>query len=289
MQRISLIVNLYTGRGRSFPSMLPGIEKCLATQYREIHIFYSVRKGDVTLLARKASHTSDVVVACGGDGTVNEALNGIMDTGVAFGILPFGTTNVFSHELGIGNDVHKACDVLLQKKVQNIDVGCANGRFFVLWCGVGIDAYVIQKVQPWLKKMLGPIAFDITILRKIFFLKPQRLRITLDDRQVFSGCFAVVTNTKLYGGRLVAPQAQLDDGLFNVLVIHKGHFMSLLRNYFGVSRKANPRFVDVGSFSARNIYVEAVTHALAQVDGEIMGPAPVDISIRKKALPLFVV
>ena len=76
--------------------------------------------------------------------------------------------------------------------------------------------------------------------------------------------------------------------MFNVLIVRKGDMFSLFRNYLGVSRKSHPRFVNVENFPARHVRIEAVTHALAQVDGEIMGPAPVDISIRSKVLPVLV-
>jgi diacylglycerol kinase family enzyme len=149
-------------------------------------------------------HGYDVVVAFGGDGTLNEVANGLADTDVPVSVLPGGSTNVVCRTLGIPNDVVDATEHLLalvdQWAPRKIDLGQADGRYFVFSCGVGIDATVVKRVDahPRLKSRAGPYYYTwaaISAFYRQYMVKPVRLRVEVDGGRQSEGITALAQNS----------------------------------------------------------------------------------------------
>ena len=289
MKSAVFIVNPVAGRRKNIQENIRVVEKKLRECFAFFHTVLTEKEGHATALAHEWSKKVDVILVGGGDGTVNEVVNGFLPEKKTLGIIPLGTTNVFAEELGVPFNIARACDVVLQGDTSLIDVGKANKRLFTMWCGVGLDAHIISKVPPALKKMIGPFAYELTAFREVLFYKPPKLSVSLDGAPSRTAYFAIITNTRLYGGKLLAPKAKIDDGLLNVILLYKSDLLYFFRNYLGVSKNKPPRFEDVGMFQARSVRIQAEHEAAsAQVDGAIFDQTPLAITIHRRVLNVFV-
>ena len=176
--------------------------------------------GDATTLAEKAiSDGMETIVAAGGDGTINEVINGIRDAPCRLGILPVGTVNVFAKELGLPCHDIKACwDVIARGTTQSVDLFRANERLFVQMAGAGLDAKAIAHTSKRLKRSLGWFGYvwkALTLLRQP--LPPIKI-VTTDGED--SGCSILIGNGRYYGGSIpLFSKASHQDGLLDVVIL----------------------------------------------------------------------
>ena len=167
----------------------------------------------------------DLLIAAGGDGTLNEVLHGLMNLSrraqPVLGVVPLGTANDFANGCGIPRDTEKALALCLEGAALPIDVGKANGHWFINAASVGFGAEVTATTSPELKRLLGPAAY--AVMGAILALNVHQYygRLTLPDREITgSGPVAIVGNGSQTGGSFqVAPRARIDDGLLDVLVV----------------------------------------------------------------------
>ncbi len=258
--------------------------------------------GDATKFARQAALASiDAVFAVGGDGTVNEVLNGVIDSSTALGVLPYGTANVWAKEMGLPlGDMATAARLQLNGELRCIDAGEARGtskeapfgpRAFALWCGIGFDAAITAAIEPQraLKRQLGAAMFWLVGVQTAFTFRGRRAQISVDgkkrNRRILLG---LASNVQLYGGIVrISPNAKLDDGLLD-LVIFRGTGWArtawhLLRVFFSWHLRAP----DVEHFRAREITIRG-DKLPVHVDAEPVGTTPVQIRIRPQSLRVLV-
>jgi len=247
------------------------------------------RPGHAQELARGlALEGVDTVVAAGGDGTVNEVVNGIVDFGVQLGILPVGTVNVFAMEMGIPADLRQASEIVLEGHVRELDVACANQRHFIQLAGVGFDAETVQATDLNFKKMVGPLSYVLAAMH-VAAQKPPQLHVVCDNRREIEGCFVLVGNGRFYGGPFeFFPEADMQDGKMDVCVFKKRTHFDLLRYFQGIMSGSHTRFDDVEYLKARRIVVTADRKVPFEVDGELQGGTPVIFTVKKKLLPVLV-
>lgn len=243
--------------------------------------------GHAIELARDAAANGyEYVVAAGGDGTVNEVVNGIARTQTALVVLPFGTGNVWVRELRLPLQPYDAAVALSTGNIVNLDLGQAGQRYFLLMAGVGFDAAVTSAVLPAAKRKLGLWAYLVQALVTARDVRGTRVRIELDGRTVKGRVLMIVIgNSRLYGGFLqITHHANLLDGLLDVAVI-KGedvrsaplHILSiLLRRYH-----LNP---DMEYYRARTVQISAVEPLAVQVDGDLIGMTPMTFQVAPGAL-----
>jgi YegS/Rv2252/BmrU family lipid kinase len=243
--------------------------------------------GHAIELARDAATAGyDLVVAAGGDGTVNEVVNGIAGTRTALAALPIGTGNVWVRETKLPLRPEAAAAALLDGAPYALDLGQAGSRYFLLMAGVGFDASVTRTVRPELKRRLGIMAYLVQALTIARDVRGTRVRIMLDGRPVKGHVLMVVIgNSRLYGGYLqITHHASLTDGLLDVAVI-KGqnarsaplHLLSFLlrRHHF------NP---DLAYYRACEISVSGSVPLDVQVDGDLIGVTPMTFRVVPGAL-----
>jgi diacylglycerol kinase family enzyme len=201
----------------------------LLGQHHRLEVAETYRRGHATRLARNAAREGmDVVVVAAGDGTLNEAADGLIGTNTALAPLPGGSTNVFARTLGIPNSIMPATDQLVASldagSIRRIGVGAANGRHFLFHLGCGYDAEVIEQVErrPWVKRWLAHPVFAVaavtTFFRGFDRERPAYQVLDGDGAVIDDGFFAIVSNTKPYaffGPRplLVTNDAGLDRAL----------------------------------------------------------------------------
>jgi len=178
-------------------------------------------------MARKAAEQGyDVVCAMGGDGTVNEVINGIAGTGAALAVIPAGTGNDFAGALGVPKgDVAAACRILARGHLRPMDLCRVNDRYFASSFGAGFDARVTKAANERFKRLGGIWTYIFAVMSVIWSFRPGRMRIVADGREISkSPLLVAVTNWKSYGGGMyICPGAEIDDGLFDVCIVDNVH------------------------------------------------------------------
>ncbi len=230
-----------------------------------------------------------VIVAAGGDGTINEVVNGIAGADVVFGILPVGTMNVFATELGIPqNNLAKAWEVIASGTIREVDLPKANEEYFVQLAGVGLDAAVVQRTTPDSKKSLGPISYLLT-LAQVAAGTPPSVHVEPAEGPAREGSFVLVGNGRLYGGPFVLfKDARLDDGLLDVLVFQNQSHWDLLRYVQAIAFGTHPDLSDVEYFQTRSLRLMSRDHVPVEIDGELTGTLPYEFGFSKRKLKVLV-
>jgi diacylglycerol kinase (ATP) len=257
--------------------------------------------GDARRLAGEAvAEGFETVVAAGGDGTVNEVLNGLGDAPLGFerarlGILPLGTVNVFARELGIPSRLMASWEAIRRGRETQIDLprvsftnnGSVQNRYFAQLAGAGLDARAVELVAWELKKRIGPIAYVIAGL--------QALRGTASKIQVTAGSYkatgglVLIGNGRLYGGPFrVFPRADLRDGLLDVCVFPRVNWFTLARCGPQLLLRGSLPASAVSVFQAKSIELTADTRTPTEIDGEFLGQLPAEFSLAPTKLKVVV-
>ncbi len=243
--------------------------------------------GDGTRLAQMAAASNyDVVVAAGGDGTINEVINGLVGSKTALATLPLGTMNVWARELGLPLQPRAAALALLDWKVRAIDLGRAGDRYFLLMAGIGLDAAVTAGVQPAVKRRLGAMAYVLRALELILRARGTRTRLLIDNRRVNGRVLMVVVgNSQLYGGLVkITHRASIDDGLLDVCVIKGNGLGSVLQHSLAILRRRYSTDPEIEYYRARTVQVTARSALPVQVDGDTIGYTPMTFAVAQGAL-----
>lgn len=263
-----------------------------------VEIAQTTRAGDAMRFARDAAAEKlDVLIAVGGDGTVNEVANGLVDSAAALGVLPSGTANVWAKEMGLPlGDLETAARRLADAEIRSIDVGEVRGptiepRVFVLWSGVGLDALITSDIEPQreMKRRLGALMFWLVGIRDAWSYRGKRATLIAGDKRMRRRIIlALAANAQLYGGIVrIAPNARVDDGKLDLIVLKGTGFWAtawhLIRVFFG----AHLRDPQVEIYSVPSITVEG-KNLRVHVDAEPIGFAPVEIRVRPRALRVLV-
>lgn len=280
----------------------PEVRDFLREQGLELSFAFTESVGHATDLARQAlAEGEKAIVAVGGDGTINEVVNGLVsgsggqiDPEVTLGILPFGTGSDLRRTLRIPRDYRAACRLLMNEEARALDLGemvwTYNGeerrRYFINFAGLGFDGEVVERVEREPKRLGGTILYLKTVLITLISYDNKNIHLTLDGEEsrmrvnsviVCNGCYAA-------GGMFIAPHASLDDGLFDVIVIGDIGKLEFLANVPRVYRGTHLKNRHVSSYRARQVRVETEERMLIQADGELAGQPPVTFSIVPRAL-----
>jgi len=223
MKRIAFIINPISGNKRlqEIKRTLPELVKTLldARQWSAT-ISYTAYASHATELAQQyAREGYEAVVACGGDGTVNEVACGLRDTSTAMGILPMGSGNGLARHLHIPMDLHKAIELLNHAHPASIDYGLANNRLFVCCCGAGLDAEVAERFAGC--KQRGFLTYIFSTVRLLFTYRPQTYQLLGDKINHTQRAFLITfANANQWGNNaLIAPRADVSDGLLDIAIM----------------------------------------------------------------------
>ncbi len=250
----------------------------------ELH--FSRSPGDALRLARElAAQGHPIVVAAGGDGTVNEAVNGLCQHNLAvhdpadrtaLGVLPAGTMNVFARELGLPGRLEACWELISRRNLREVDLWQANGQFFLQLAGVGLDAEIVRQTTWEMKRKFGPLSYVMTGLR-VLGKQPSPLRVLIEGRPPLHGSFVLVGNGRNYGGPVpVFRNARNDDGLLDLIIFHRQHAIEALQFISALTLTGYEQCDDLDYLQAREFRVECESEAAFQLDGEFAGHAPVE-------------
>lgn len=267
-KKILFVTNPFSG-AKSKENLSTTISKYLDGGIFDFEIVYTQYPTHATEISREAaSKQIYAVVAVGGDGTINEVAKGLVNTKTALGIIPFGSGNGFAYHIGIKRDIIAAIQAINQCHITPIDTGSANGRFFINVAGLGLDATVAYKTK--LNTKRGFLPYFINTLKESIGFKFLHLDIKTPHKE-WSGeyAMAVVANGSVYGYDFaVAPIAQLDDGLFDVLLVKKTY---IFKYFLLVPRMLNKTFhlsPLVEYFRVKEISIRNKSKGYFHVDGE---------------------
>jgi diacylglycerol kinase (ATP) len=295
-----LIVNPISGPWdvrREIPAILNHLEKhgWRTTLHR------TERPGEATTLARLAVDQGlDAVFVVGGDGTINEIINGLAESPVALGVLPGGTSNVWAKGLGLPTRSPRhllplvdAVQTLVPARSRRVDLGKANGRYFLQWTGLGLDAQVTYAMEPRTRRQrrLGALAYVVAGLTTAANMVGIRTRLTIDGKRIYRrSILIVISNSQLYGGGLVriATDARLDDGLLDVNVFAGTGFASAMRTVLGVITGLHVRDPRHSCYQGHTIHVETDKPMAVHVDGEPYEFTPLDCNVVPRALTVLI-
>jgi diacylglycerol kinase (ATP) len=253
---------------------------------RGCSIFATSRAGEAEALARHAAREGfEKIVAAGGDGTVNEVVNGLAGSEAALGLLPIGTMNVFATELGLpAHDLALCWDIIQGEYTRLVDLPSANGKFFVQLAGVGLDAQVVKETSLTLKRSFGPLSYLISAAQ-IAAREPPRLFLESEESPVEEGSFVLVGNGRLYGGPFpFFKHAAIDDGLFDVIAFKQLGYLEIIKYLQRVVFSSAIRVPEVEYFQTRRLRVTSDREVPVELDGELVGNCPVEFQVQERTL-----
>ena len=287
MKKICIIYNSKISLFNKF--LLSRIVKILKKD-SHVETFATERIGHATLLCRVHLKKFDVIVAAGGDGTINEVINGIDDK-TSLGIIPLGTANIGAYEANINKNPSKVAEIILSGKIKKIHIQEANNRKFFLMTGVGYDASVVETVQSnlLLKKTLGKLLFFIISIAKLIYFKKYELKI-LANNKIYLANWVIVTNAKHYGGsfQLTKDTDIFEKRLITYLFINLSRF-DVIKNLLKIIRKQNLEENNkVIKIISDDIFINSKSKVPIQCDGEFIGNLPLQIKNSKKTINLLV-
>lgn len=285
--RVAVIYNPAAGarqRGR-----LRRLLRRLRQAGHEVLVRRTEGPGDATRIAASLMPEDvDVVLAAGGDGTINEVANGLIDRPLPLAIAPLGTANVLAWELGHGLTISGAARTVGHGRVVRIRPALAGERGFLLMASAGIDARVVAGVNSALKRRIGKLAYALVAFREI--LRPSGTRIELDiDGRVEHAALAVVTHAAHYAGPFViAPEARLGDDHLSVVLVRDGRRIALLRCGLALLLNRIPRQAGVEILRARHVRFLGPPGEPVQSDGDVIGHMPMAVRVGDGELSLIV-
>ena len=289
--KLAVIVNPIAGGGRSYRLIQRYIRRWPHSQW-EVELMTTRADQRAGSLAREMlKHPPDLLAVCGGDGTINEVASQIANPPFPVAVVPAGTANVMARELGLPLDPIKALQIALKRKVRKVDLGelsGGSGRRFLFVAGIGFDAYVVSSVNPRLKKMLGKAAFMIEAVRSLCNYTFPEFRIVAGNRE-FSGTSCLVCNAGSYGGGLLfCPEADMTDGLLDILILQGRRRAELARFLLQawLGKAATRDWVH--RMQAKALKIDGSSEVMVQTDGELAGLLPLEISVAERAFPLAV-
>ena len=217
-----------------------------------------------------AERGEEIVVAAGGDGTMNAIVRGLSNSQTALGMLPTGTMNVFARELGIPFDqLGKSLKVIDEGLIEEVDLFYANGHPFLQMAGVGFDAQVIQKTSWESKKTFGALSYLFSAV-KVLGEKPPQMTVRTDDGREYEGVCVLVGNGALYGGQVrLFTKACNQDGHMDVLIYNESGYRIIIDSLKGVAMGDLDRYgKSVEYIQAREITVSCDRPVPVEVDGD---------------------
>lgn len=273
------IVNPASGRGKG-ASIGRELEERLQYLNLDYKLVYTHAPMQAIDLAQKAAQSFECIVAVGGDGTLNEVVNGMAETDAVLGLLPVGSGNDFARVISLQSKLEDALNTLLKGRKKPFDLGKANGRYFHNGLGIGFDAWVVHTSLK-VKRLRGNAIYLYSVLKTLMKYKPGTLQLQFNDRTYMQDYFMVTigNGTSLGGGFYLTPDAQIDDGLFDICLIQNMPIVSILKNLLKVysgTHKEDPR-VDI--LRTRQVKINADEPFAAHLDGELLSMQLKDLHV----------
>jgi diacylglycerol kinase (ATP) len=313
-KRATIIYNPMSGRpGRRAEDvrMMIGL---LCDHQIEAQVSATAGPDDASKLAREAvAAGADIIISYGGDGTLNEVIQGVAGSQTALAVWPGGTSNVVARDLGVPFSIRELADMITASKTQRIALGLAkrgdggtgrvgeagtnspsprlpvsHSRYFVMMAGIGLDASIARGVNKKLKRRTGEFAYWLSGIRHLFLWRAEPFTIEVDGTS-YKGAFALIGNGKGYGGgMMMTPGARLEEPWFEIYILPPlANNFSYLRA-LGACMRGKPEVAGVSLIRGKHIKANSAHEPWVEADGEIIGPLPMTFEIVPDALSVIV-
>jgi len=257
--------------GYKLKQLRKSLEKTFDNKKDTFYIFSSMKKGHSIALTEKAiDENADVVVACGGDGTINEVAQGLVETQIPLGIIPLGSGNGIARHFKIPLEISKSVQVIKKNKLAKMDVGVVNGHYFFGNMGCALESHFIRSYQK--NQRHGIWAYVIAFFDALVSFKHQKIQVEyLDNVREISPFILLVSNANQQGYDFsLTPQAQSDDGLLDLFWMEKSNVFNKIKFflYALLKKKLMGKGFDLISLSALKIRLLDQDDFCIQIDGE---------------------
>ncbi|MEX2644048.1 MAG: diacylglycerol kinase family protein [Acetobacterales bacterium] len=246
-------------------------------------------RGDAERFAREAAESGgfDVVVAAGGDGTINEVANGLEGCDTPLAVIPLGTANVFAIEIGLRRQVAAIADIIAHGQPHPIYLGHTGGRAFVMMLGVGFDGRAVAGIDLEFKRRFGKLAYVVSGLRELIRGNGAGLRV-IADGQPYEGAWIVVSKGAHYGGAFViARGASIEEAAFRLCIFPRARRIDLLGYLLALGLGRLHRLKTVTFLRATTVFIEGTDSEPIQADGDIIGQLPISVHVGGRPINLL--
>lgn len=273
------IINPISGKGKTL-KIAENIEKVCKDEDLDFEIKYTTYPGEATKIAKRYRFSKNIIYSVGGDGTLNEVLNGIVGTKNILGIIPSGS----------GNDFYKTLSKI-EEEYPIIDIGKINNRYFINIVSIGIDAEVANNVSLMKKKKIKTSQiYNASLVYTFFKYKYKNIELTIDEKEITKGKCTILTicNGQVYGGGYkIAPKALLTDGYFDVYYVEKISKTKLPFVINLLKKGEHEQHKKVHKSQATKVKLKCDKNLICNIDGEIITDDKYTIKILPKELTIY--
>ncbi|MCY6482910.1 diacylglycerol kinase family lipid kinase [Clostridium aestuarii] len=286
------IINPKAGKGKA-SEIIPEIKNIFKEIDEEFIIEITERQGHATELVRNYVNKEDYrVYSVGGDGTLNEVLNGMVNSNSCLAVIPSGSGNDFVRSINKGTSVKEILKSTIFGKTEMLDLAKINDRYFINISSVGIDAEVTNnarklKTFPFIS---GGVAYILSIFMTIFTYKYKHIKLKIDDKEIKSQItLLAIANGKYYGGGMkVSPYADLQDGILDICVIDKLSKMKILVLFPKLMKGKHSDIKEVSFYKGKKITLISEKGILVNIDGELIKVQQIDLQIIPKSIKVII-
>jgi diacylglycerol kinase (ATP) len=275
------IVNPIAGKGKA-KSLIPLIEEECKSNGLDYLIKYTTEPKDGTRIARAGVEEGyKKIISVGGDGTLNEVVNGIVGSDVILGVIPSGTGNDFIRSIYKEFDMVKIINNVINGAVKTIDLAKCNDTYFLNIGSGGIDAQVALESERTRKFFSGSTAYIVAMIKTIFLYKSKMMKVYIDDKEFDKNTLLVaIANGRYYGGGILpAPKASLTDGIFDVCFIEKISKPKMLILFPKYMKGKHESIKEVSFYRGKKIRLIATEEFGVNIDGEVSLKKDVEFNI----------
>jgi diacylglycerol kinase (ATP) len=287
--KVLIIGNPVSGRGKT-PQRVYELAGMLKYNGHNVEVFFSSKPRDALIRAASVDADLQRIVVAGGDGTVNEVLNGLVDPSIVPILhLATGTANMLARELGLPTSVSETASLVDTGRILPVDMGIVSGRRFLLVASVGFDSFVTLQMTEMRRQFLGYRGYLRPIVKAGLRYCPTSLKVWVDNQEPATGEMVMVLKTRYYGGLFIFDEeARPSSGLFHVRVFPRGALTSILKyGVAGLTRQIS-RLPEVIRLKGTSVRIESQSKMPLQVDGDHCCWTPAEIKIHPRFVPIVV-
>jgi len=288
-RKIFIVANPKTGT-KKLEDILQELIEFLESHDLEYNVFMTTRKQNAWMIVEKnLDDTYTDLLVIGGDGTINESINGLKHN-IPLSIIPNGTGNDFVKMLNIGNSLDDYLDVIANGKTMTIDLGVCNNRKFINGVGVGFDGQITADMESKKSILKGPVKYYYFVLRILATYKARRFRFVKDKSQREKDLILLcVANGSTFGGSFkLTPDAKINDTVLDVCEVGKINPIKRFANIHRLKSGSHGKLKEVAIYNAQHVHIEANPDLHAHIDGEYFGQPPFDIRVSPNAMKIRV-